>query len=76
MKPLSEDDRRLLIRQSYPFKTRGEQPCEAKRRKYALSEVSRIITSEGTVVKNMVDGSIEVSLDFPKGHLLGFNSLE
>ncbi|XP_033741247.1 sperm-associated antigen 17-like isoform X1 [Pecten maximus] len=60
MKPLSDDDRRLLIKQSYPFKTRGEQPCEAKRRKYALSEQSRIITSEGTVVKNMMDGSIEV----------------
>ncbi|XP_021376816.1 sperm-associated antigen 17-like isoform X5 [Mizuhopecten yessoensis] len=60
MKPLSEDDRRLLIKQSYPFKTRGEQPCESKRRKFALSEQSRIITSEGTVVKNMMDGSVEV----------------
>jgi len=63
MKPLTEEDRRLLIRQSYPYKTKGEQPCEAKRKKYALSELSRVITSEGTVVKNMVDGSIEVSIE-------------
>lgn len=62
MKPLADDDRRLLIRQSYPFKTRGEQPCESKRKKYALAEVSRVITSEGTVVKNMVDDSVEVCI--------------
>lgn len=60
MHPLAEDDRRLLVRQSYPYKTNGMQPCEAARKKYALSEVSRVITSEGTVIKNMVDGSVEV----------------
>lgn len=60
MRPLAEDDRRLLVRQSYPYKTNGKQPCEAARKKYALTEVSRVITSEGTVIKNMVDGSIEV----------------
>ncbi|XP_052284814.1 sperm-associated antigen 17-like isoform X3 [Dreissena polymorpha] len=60
MRPLAEDDRRLLVRQSYPFKTNGMQGCEAPRKKYALSEVSRVITSEGTVIKNMVNGSVEV----------------
>jgi len=62
MRPLAEDDRRLLVRQSYPFKTNGQQPCEATRKKYALTELSRVITSEGTVIKNMVDGSVEVRL--------------
>ncbi|KAL4233858.1 Sperm-associated antigen 17 [Mactra antiquata] len=60
MRPLAEDDRRLLVKQSYPYKTNGQQSCEAARKKYALSEVSRVITSEGTVIKNMMDGSIEV----------------
>ena len=60
MKPISEDDRRLLVRQSYPYKTNGQQACESTRKKYALSEVSRVITSEGTVIKNMMDGSIQV----------------
>ncbi|XP_076077508.1 sperm-associated antigen 17-like isoform X7 [Mytilus galloprovincialis] len=60
MKPMTEDDRRLLVKQSYPFKTRCEQECEAPRKKYIQSEVSRIITSEGTVIKNMVDGNVEV----------------
>lgn len=57
---MTDDDRRLLVKQSYPFKTRCEQDCEAPRKKYIQSEVSRIMTSEGTVIKNMVDGSIEV----------------
>lgn len=61
MKPIAEDDRRLLVKQSYPYKTKGEQDCEAVRRKYALKETSRIMTSEGTVIKMMEDGSIEVS---------------
>lgn len=60
MKPMAEDDRRLLVKQSYPFKTNGSQQCETLRKKYALAEVSRVITSEGTVVKNMMDGSIQV----------------
>lgn len=64
MRPISEDDRRLLVKQSYPFKTNGQQPCESLRKKYALSEVSRVITSEGTVIKNMVDGSVQVQLKF------------
>ena len=57
---MAEDDRRLLVKQSYPFKTNGSQQCESLRKKYALSEVSRVITSEGTVIKNMMDGSIQV----------------
>lgn len=61
MKPIAEDDRRLLVKQSYPYKTKGEQDCEAVRRKYALKETSRIMTSEGTVIKMMEDGCIEVS---------------
>ena len=60
MKPMTEEDRRLLVKQSYPFKTRCDQECEAGRKKYIQSELSRIITSEGTVIKNMVDGSVEV----------------
>ncbi|XP_056016112.1 sperm-associated antigen 17-like isoform X11 [Ostrea edulis] len=60
MKPIAEDDRRLLVKQSYPYKTKGEQECEAVRRKYALKETSRIMTSEGTVIKMMEDGNIEV----------------
>ena len=60
---MAEDDRRLLVKQSFPFKTNGSQQCETLRKKYALAEVSRVITSEGTVVKNMVDGSIQVNLN-------------
>ncbi|XP_052808404.1 uncharacterized protein LOC128237158 isoform X2 [Mya arenaria] len=33
MRLLAEDDRRLLVRQSYPFKTDGHQACEATRKK-------------------------------------------
>ena len=48
------------MKQSYPFKTKFLQPCEAQRKKYALTENSRLITSDGTVIKDMVDGSVEV----------------
>ncbi|GFO01704.1 sperm-associated antigen 17, partial [Plakobranchus ocellatus] len=58
--PQSYDDRQLAVRQSYPFKTKGVQSCEAARNKYIQSEVSRVITADGNVVKNMVDGSVEV----------------
>lgn len=67
---MAEDDRRLLVRQSYPFKTNGVQQCETLRKKYALTEASRVITSEGTVVKNMVDGSIQVCIDRRKMGIL------
>lgn len=73
MKPIAEDDRRLLVKQSYPYKTKGEQECEAVRRKYALKETSRIMTSEGTVIKMMEDGNIEVCNEFYNSLLI--NSL-
>ncbi|ESO93308.1 hypothetical protein LOTGIDRAFT_232733 [Lottia gigantea] len=53
-------DRRLLVKQSYPYKTKGIQACESRRKKYMLSEQSRVIASDGTVVKTMVDGTVEV----------------
>ncbi|XP_069744518.1 sperm-associated antigen 17 isoform X3 [Narcine bancroftii] len=51
---------RILVRQSYPIKTKGSQPCEAARRRPAMQEASRVITLQGTVVKYMMDGSTEV----------------
>ena len=51
----------LQVRQSYPFKTRGLQACESARAG-AMQEVSRVINSEGTVVKTKVDGSLQVHL--------------
>lgn len=58
--PPSPEDRQLAVRQSYPYKTKGVQNCEALRNKYIQTEVSRVITADGNVVKNMVDGSVEV----------------
>jgi len=49
----------LLIRQSYPLKTRGSQCCEAARRQ-AMEECSRVITNDGTVIKTLIDGSTQV----------------
>ncbi|XP_067675915.1 sperm-associated antigen 17-like [Haliotis asinina] len=60
VKPNSEDDRQLVVKQSYPFKTKGSQPCEATRKMYALTEQSRVITADGTVVKTLLDGTVEV----------------
>lgn len=60
VKPNSEDDRQLVVKQSYPFKTKGSQPCEATRKKYVLTEQSRVITADGTVVKTLLDGTVEV----------------
>jgi len=51
--------RRLLVKQSYPLKTSGEQSCESARRS-AMEEASRIITSDGTVIRTLVDGSTQV----------------
>jgi len=58
----SEDpnSRRLLVKQCYPLKTGGEQSCESARKK-AMEETSRIITSDGTVIRTLVDGSTQVS---------------
>lgn len=58
--PASEDDRRLVVRMSYPFKTQGTQPCESIRKKFALTENCRTVTTEGTVVKHMTDGTVQV----------------
>uniref|UniRef100_A0A4W3H172 Sperm associated antigen 17 n=1 Tax=Callorhinchus milii TaxID=7868 RepID=A0A4W3H172_CALMI len=51
---------KILVRQSYPIKTNGSQPCEAARKWPAMEEMSRVITSDGTVVKYMMDGSTQV----------------
>jgi hypothetical protein len=55
-----EDSRHILVRQSYPFKTKGVQACEAAR-KIAMTEVSRVINSDGTVIKTNTDGTVTVS---------------
>ena len=47
------------MKQSYPLKTGGEQSCESAR-KNAMGEVSRIITSDGTVIRTLLDGSTQV----------------
>jgi len=58
---VSEDvnSRRLLVKQTYPLKTGGEQSCEAAR-KNAMQEASRIITSDGTVIRTLLDGGTQV----------------
>jgi len=58
---ISEDSNvhHLLVKQSYPLKTDGEQTCESAR-KTAMEEVSRIITSDGTVIRTLLDGSSQV----------------
>ncbi|XP_067849079.1 sperm-associated antigen 17 isoform X2 [Heptranchias perlo] len=53
-------EERILLRQSYPIKTKGSQPCEAARKWPAMQEASRVITLQGTVVKYMMDGSTEI----------------
>ena len=58
---VSEDStaRRLLVKQSYPLKTAGAQSCESVRRT-AMEEVSRTITSDGTVIRTLLDGGTQV----------------
>ncbi|XP_071495561.1 sperm-associated antigen 17-like [Diadema antillarum] len=51
---------RLLIRQSYLTKTSSQQPCEAPRQNPAMQELSRLVTSEGSVIKLMKDGTTQV----------------
>ncbi|XP_078415737.1 sperm-associated antigen 17 [Cetorhinus maximus] len=53
-------EKRILLRQSYPIKTKGSQPCEAARKWPAMQEASRVITLQGTVVKFMMNGSTEI----------------
>ena len=62
---VSEDSsvRRLLVKQSYPLKTGGEQSCESAR-KNAMEESSRIITSDGTVIRTLLDGGTQVIVKY------------
>ncbi|XP_064627357.1 sperm-associated antigen 17-like isoform X2 [Lineus longissimus] len=55
----------IVVRQSYPLKSRGINDCEKTRRVPAMQEGSRIITKEGTIIKTMVDGTAQVL--FPDG---------
>ncbi|XP_038079367.1 sperm-associated antigen 17-like isoform X2 [Patiria miniata] len=50
----------LLVRQSYPYKTSGKQECESARQVPAMQEKSRLITSDGSVIKMMKDGTVQV----------------
>lgn len=61
VEPKSEDDRNIVVKQYYPFKTRGVQQCEAARVN-AMREASRVINTDGTVVKIMEDGTTQVIL--------------
>ncbi|CAK8694543.1 unnamed protein product [Clavelina lepadiformis] len=55
-----EDEYRLMVRQSYPYKTSGRQETEKSRAKPAMDEVSRTILSNGTVIILMNDGSTKI----------------
>jgi hypothetical protein len=46
-----EDSGGVIVRQRYPFKSRGLHECEAARWKVAMREVSRSIKTDGTVIK-------------------------
>lgn len=48
---------KLMVRQSYPYKTLGKQETESLRARPAMEEISRCIKSDGTVIKIMKDGS-------------------
>ena len=48
------------MRQSYPYKTSGKQSTEQARLKPAMDELSRLMLSDGRVVKIMNDGSTMV----------------
>ena len=41
----------VVVRQRYPFKSRGLHECEAARGKVAMRELSRSIKTDGTVIK-------------------------
>ncbi|XP_078001373.1 sperm-associated antigen 17-like isoform X2 [Glandiceps talaboti] len=55
-----EDSIGVLVRQHYPYKTSGKHECESTRKYPAMQEASRVINSDGTVVKVMLDGSTQV----------------
>ena len=50
----------VVVRQSYPTKTRGLQPSERARLKPAMEETSRCITADGIVIKFLKDSSTVV----------------
>ena len=54
------DEYKLMVRQSYPYKTSGKQDTEKARSKPAMDEVSRVLLSDGRVIKIMKDGSTKV----------------
>ncbi|XP_022082066.1 sperm-associated antigen 17-like isoform X2 [Acanthaster planci] len=56
----SKSTGRLLVRQCYPYKTSGRQECESARQVPAMQERSRLITSDGSVIKMMKDGNVQV----------------
>nr|XP_006825433.1 PREDICTED: sperm-associated antigen 17-like isoform X3 [Saccoglossus kowalevskii] len=58
-KASEECDGGVLVRQHYPYKSDGKHECESSR-KPAMQELSRVINSDGTVIKVMHDGSIWV----------------
>ncbi|XP_033120508.1 sperm-associated antigen 17-like [Anneissia japonica] len=60
---------RLLVKQAYPVKTAQKQDCEAARKIPAMMEESRIVTSNGAVIKFMIDGTTQVL--FPDGTVSG-----
>lgn len=51
----------ILVRQSYPQKVKNSRLYTSVARQ-TEQEVSRVITSQGTVIKYMMDGSTQVSL--------------
>ncbi|XP_069491855.1 sperm-associated antigen 17 isoform X1 [Ambystoma mexicanum] len=55
----SEGVERLLIRQTYPVRVKNYQLYKSVT-KPNLQEVSRVISSQGTVIKYMMDGSTQV----------------
>ncbi|XP_043394707.1 sperm-associated antigen 17 isoform X3 [Chelonia mydas] len=57
----------ILVRQSYPLRVKHSQLYKAVK-KPVEQEVSRVITSQGTVVKYMIDGSTQVL--FPDGTVI------
>lgn len=51
----------ILVRQSYPQKVKNSRLYTSVARQ-SEQEVSRVITSQGTVIKYMMDGSTQVCL--------------
>ncbi len=57
--PEDPEQRKLVVKQSYPFRTGGRQTTDNARRQ-AHQETSRTVRSDGTVVKFMEDRSVVV----------------